>query len=59
MLDLDAMRLTEADQERTATKTFLTEEARGRIKAASAYTGRPEYIIIEACILTSLPETKK
>jgi hypothetical protein len=55
MIDLNAMKLPEADQDREAVKTFLTPEARARVKAASAYTGRPEYAIIEAAIMEALP----
>lgn len=55
MIDLNAMRLPEADQDREAVKTFLTPEARSRVKAAAAYTGRPEYAIIEAAIMEALP----
>lgn len=54
MIDLDTMRLPEADQQRDAVKTFLTPEARARVKAAAAYTGRPEYAIIEAAIMASI-----
>lgn len=56
MIDLKAMRLPEADQEREAVKTFLTPAARARVKAAAAYTGRPEYVIIEAAVMEALPE---
>ena len=55
MIDLDAMRLPEADQPREQVKTFLTPEARARVKAAAAYTGRPEYLIIEQAIMTAVP----
>jgi hypothetical protein len=54
MIDLNAMRLPEADQHRDAVKTFLTPEARARVKAAAAYTGRPEYAIIEAAIMSAI-----
>lgn len=54
MIDLNTMRLPEADQHRDAVKTFLTPEARARVKAAAAYTGRPEYAIIEAAIMASI-----
>lgn len=57
MIDLNAMRLPEADQDREAVKTFLTPEARARVKAAAAFTGRPEYAIIEAAIMEALPAT--
>lgn len=55
MIDLNAMRLPEADRDREAVKTFLTPEARARVKAAAAFTGRPEYAIIEAAIMEALP----
>jgi hypothetical protein len=58
MIDLDAMRLPEAQTKRTATKTFLTDDARARVKAAAAFTGRPEYVIIEAAIVAALPSAK-
>jgi hypothetical protein len=54
MIDLNAMKLPEADQQRDAVKTFLTPEARARVKAAASYTGRPEYVIIEAAIMAAL-----
>ena len=56
MIDLEAMRLRDADIPRTQVKTFLTEEARARVKAAAAFTGRPEYTIIEAAIMAAVPE---
>lgn len=56
MIDLDAMRLPEASEPRMAVKTFLTLKARARVKAAAAYTGRPEYLIIEEAILAAVPE---
>lgn len=56
MIDLNAMRLPEADQPRGQVKTFLTPEARARVKAAAAFTGRPEYVIIEAAIMASVPD---
>lgn len=55
MIDLNAMKLPEADQQRDAVKTFLTPEARARVKAAASFTGRPEYVIIEAAIMEALP----
>lgn len=58
MIDLNAMRLPEAEDKREAVKTFLTPTARARVKAAAAYTGRPEYVIIEAAILASVPEVR-
>ena len=58
MIDLDAMRLRDAQVPREQVKTFLTQEARTRVKAAAAYTGRPEYTIIEAAILAAVPEVK-
>ena len=58
MIDLDAMRLPEADGQREQVKTFLTPEARARVKAAAAYTARPEYAIIEAAIMAAVPEVK-
>ncbi len=58
MIDLDAMRLRDAQVPREQVKTFLTQEARARVKAAAAYTGRPEYTIIEAAILAAVPEVK-
>ncbi len=54
MIDLNAMKLPEADQQRDAVKTFLTPEARARVKAAASFTGRPEYVIIEAAIMSAL-----
>lgn len=56
MIDLDAMRLPDADTAREQVKTFLTPEARARVKAAAAFTGRPEYAIIEAAIMAAVPE---
>lgn len=56
MIDLNAMRLPDADTAREQVKTFLTPEARARVKAAAAFTGRPEYAIIEAAIMTAVPE---
>jgi hypothetical protein len=56
MINLDAMRLPEASEPRTAVKTFLTNKARTRVKAAAAYTGRPEYLIIEEAILAAVPD---
>lgn len=58
MIDLDAMRLRDAEMPREQVKTFLTPEARARVKAAAQYTGRPEYAIIEAAILAAVPEVK-
>lgn len=55
MIDLNAMRLPEADGPREQVKTFLTPEARARVKAAAAYTGRPEYLIVEAAIMAAVP----
>lgn len=59
MIDLKAMRLPEADQPREQVKTFLTPDARAIVKAASAFTGRPEYTIIEAAIMASVPDVRK
>lgn len=56
MIDLDAMRLPEAEEKREQVKTFLSPVARARVKAAAAYTGRPEYVIIEAAILAAVPD---
>lgn len=56
MIDLNAMRLPGAEDKREAVKTFLTPEARQRVKAAAAFTGRPEYVIIEAAIMAAVPE---
>ena len=56
MIDLDAMRLPEAEEKREQVKTFLTPAVRARVKAAAAYTGRPEYVIIEAAILAAVPD---
>jgi hypothetical protein len=58
MIDLNAMKLPEADQQRDAVKTFLTPEARARVKAAASFTGRPEYAIIEAAIMEALPASE-
>ncbi len=58
MIDLDAMRLRDAETPREQVKTFLTPEARARVKAAAQYTGRPEYTIIEAAILAAVPVVK-
>ena len=58
MIDLNAMRLPEADTAREQVKTFLTPDARAIVKAAAAYTGRPEYLIIEAAILASVPDVR-
>lgn len=58
MLNLSAMRLPEADQPREQVKTFLTPEARARVKAAAAFTGRPEYVIIEAAIMAAVPDVE-
>jgi hypothetical protein len=58
MIDLNAMRLPEAEQPREQVKTFLSPDVRARVKAAAAYTGRPEYVIIEAAILAAVPEVK-
>lgn len=59
MIDLNAMRLPEADSQREQVKTFLTPEARKRVKDAAAFTGRPEYTIIEAAIMAAVPEIQK
>ena len=59
MIDLDAMKLPEADSNREQVKTYLTPDARARVKAAAAYTGRPEYLIIEAAIMAAVPEAGK
>lgn len=59
MIDLNAMRLPEADTAREQVKTFLTPEARARVKAAAAYTGRPEYLIVEAAIMAAVPVVGK
>ena len=56
MINLNAMRLPEADTSREQVKTFLTPTARARVKAAAAYTGRPEYLIIEAAIMSAVPD---
>lgn len=56
MIDLNAMKLPEADSNREQVKTYLTPDARARVKAAAAYTGRPEYLIIEAAIMAAVPE---
>ena len=58
MIDLNAMKLPEADSNREQVKTYLTPDARQRVKAAAAYTGRPEYLIIEAAIMAAVPEIK-
>lgn len=58
MLNLNAMRLTEAADQREQVKTFLTPAARARVKAAASFTGRPEYAIIEAAIMEAVPEVK-
>lgn len=58
MIDLNAMRLPEADAPREQVKTFLTPEARARVKAAASFTGRPEYLIIEMAILASVPDVR-
>ena len=59
MIDLNAMRLSEAVTPREAVKTFLTQDARKRVKDAAAFTGRPEYAIIEAAIMAAVPEVKE
>lgn len=59
MIDLNAMRLPEAEDRREQVKTFLSPKARARVKAAAAFTGRPEYAIIEAAILTAVPEINR
>lgn len=56
MIDLNAMRLPEAEGQREQVKTFLTPGARALVKAAAAFTGRPEYAIIEAAIMAAVPE---
>ena len=56
MIDLKSMRLPEAEQPHEQVKTFLTPAARARVKAAAAFTGRPEYVIIEAAIMAAVPE---
>lgn len=58
MIDLNAMRLPEADQPHEQVKTFLTPAARARVKAAAAFTGRPEYVIIEAAIHAAVPDMR-
>jgi hypothetical protein len=58
MIDLDAMRLPEAEAKREQVKTFLTPEARARVKAAAAFTGRPEYVIIEAAVMAAVPDVQ-
>jgi len=58
MIDLNAMKLPEADSNREQVKTYLTPDARARVKAAAAFTGRPEYLIIEAAIMAAVPEVK-
>lgn len=58
MIDLDAMKLPEADQPREQVKTFLTPDARAKVKAAAAYTGRPEYVIIEEAIMAAVPDVR-
>ena len=58
MIDLKAMRLPEADQPHEQVKTFLTPDARAIVKAAAAFTGRPEYAIIEAAIMASVPDVR-
>lgn len=55
MIDLDAMKNSDREQPRTQVKTFLTAAARERVKAAAAYTGRTEYAIIEAAIMSAVP----
>ncbi len=59
MIDLEAIRLSGADTNRVQVKTFLTPEARQRVKAAAAFTGRPEYFVIEMAIMEAVPEIKK
>lgn len=59
MIDLKAMRLPEADTPREQVKTFLSPGTRAIVKAASAFTGRPEYVIIEAAILASVPDMRE
>lgn len=58
MIDLNAMKLPEADSNREQVKTYLTPDARARVKAAAAYTGRPEYLIIEAAIMAAVPDVE-
>ena len=58
MIDLKAMRLPEADQPHEQVKTFLTPETRAIVKAAAVYTGRPEYVIIEAAIREAVPDVR-
>lgn len=58
MINLDAMKLPEADQPREQVKTFLTPEARAKVKAAAQYTGRPEYVIIEEAIMQAVPDVR-
>lgn len=58
MINLQAMRLEEANAPKEQVKTFLTAEARARVKAAASYTGRPEYAIIEAAIMEAVPKVE-
>lgn len=58
MIDLDAMRLRDAETPREQVKTFLSPDVRARVKAAAQYTGRPEYAIIEAAILAAVPDVR-
>lgn len=59
MIDLEAMRAASAEVQRDAVKTLLTPDARARVKAAAAYTGMPEYAIIEAAIMDAVPEIEE
>lgn len=58
MINLDAMRLSEAETPREQVKTFLSPDTRAIVKAAAAFTGRPEYVIIEAAILAAVPDMR-
>jgi hypothetical protein len=57
MIDLKAMRHDEEAREQV--KTFLTADTRAIVKAAAAYTNRPEYAIIEAAIIAAVPDVRK
>lgn len=58
MIDLKSMRLPEAEQPHEQVKTFLTPDARAIVKAAALFTGRPEYVVIEAAIHAAVPDMR-
>jgi hypothetical protein len=57
MLDLTSMKATVKDEtEKSQVKTFLSDAARRRMRAAAEFVGVPQHAILERLIIDFLPD---